>query len=207
MKVVVISHTGFFDEEASLLTKLFEAGLGYCHIRKPDADLASVERLIGSIPQQYHRHLIIHYHLNLIDRFNLKGVHFSHNNKQTVSNWSDIDCHKSVSVHSPGEVKEYMKYNLNYQMISPVFDSISKAGYRSHFDMGEVKAFIKLNQVPLIALGGVDETKIDILREAGFEGVALHGALWGLFDRHHDMNEVVDYFVTIKKLCSIVHTS
>jgi thiamine-phosphate pyrophosphorylase len=54
-----------------------------------------------------------------------------------------------------------------------VFDSISKPGYKGMHN----KSAEKFNR-PVLALGGIDDTNISRLREWGFTGAALLGAIW-----------------------------
>lgn len=60
--------------------------------------------------------------------------------------------------------------------LSPIFDSISKNGYRSAFDLDEIKDMITGRHVT--ALGGVTPDAFPILREKGFSGAALLGYIW-----------------------------
>lgn len=66
----------------------------------------------------------------------------------------------------------------DYVTLSPIFDSISKTGYHSGFDLDEVKCFLTAVDVNVIALGGVTEARLPRIREAGFYGAAMLGALF-----------------------------
>ena len=102
--------------------------------------------------------------------------------------------------HSLKELEE-CKEKYEYAFLSPIFDSISKVGYKSKFSH-ELHQFTrnKLEKISVIsgknifALGGIDEDKIEICRELGFAGVAVLGAIW--------QNEnPVEKFIRIKKTC------
>lgn len=79
--------------------------------------------------------------------------------------------------HSLKEL-ENCKEKYDYAFLSPVFDSISKAGYESHMDLKEVEKVLKNREDKIIALGGIDEDKIDTVKVLGFSGIALLGAIW-----------------------------
>ena len=60
--------------------------------------------------------------------------------------------------------------------LSPVFDSISKQGYRSAFDPDSLRPWLEGKRV--VALGGVTPERIPLLRDAGFSGAAMLGYFW-----------------------------
>ena len=86
--------------------------------------------------------------------------------------------------------------------LSPIFNSISKRGYHSKFNLQELSIFLKKYNSSLIsknlgvaiALGGIDEEKIEIVRELGFSGVGVLGAIW-------ESNDPIEKFVRLKILC------
>lgn len=86
-------------------------------------------------------------------------------------------------------------YLFEYVFLSPVFDSISKIGYRSTFNEDSLKQAVHASACKVIALGGIDEGKIEKAAQLGFDGVALLGAIWSAADP-------VDKFQVIQKLCS-----
>ena len=48
-----------------------------------------------------------------------------------------------------------VKYGaLDYAFLSPIFNSISKAGYQAAFDLNDVTTCIAACNIPLVALGG-----------------------------------------------------
>jgi thiamine-phosphate pyrophosphorylase len=80
---------------------------------------------------------------------------------------------------------------LDYCFLSPVYDSISKVGYRSAGFLGEeqkgeeqrrspspLAAALARAPLPVLALGGVGPGKLRELRAAGFAGAAVLGAVW-----------------------------
>lgn len=73
---------------------------------------------------------------------------------------------------------------LDYCFLSPVYDSISKAGYRSAgFLAPGPKAALLARALarpplPVLALGGVAPGTLRALRGAGFAGAAVLGAVW-----------------------------
>jgi thiamine-phosphate pyrophosphorylase len=103
----------------------------------------------------------------------------------------DIRWHNNIlpwqgSAHSFEELKKTSE-NADICFLGPVFDSISKFGYKSKFSRQELKEGIaawktapkkKERSQKLFALGGVSAENIAELAEFGFDGVAVLGAVW-----------------------------
>lgn len=65
----------------------------------------------------------------------------------------------------------------------PLCSSISKAGYEAAFqDRDELVAALAGSRYPVLALGGVTPAAFAELRELGFSGAALLGAVWEAAD-------------------------
>jgi thiamine-phosphate pyrophosphorylase len=102
--------------------------------------------------------------------------------------------------HSLKEMEDY-KGKDEYAFLSPVFDSISKPGYKSPFS-DRMNRFLKfkpelmtaIKGKNIIALGGIDEDKISMARKIGFAGVAVLGAIW-------NSKDPVQKFIKIKAKC------
>jgi thiamine-phosphate pyrophosphorylase len=91
------------------------------------------------------------------------------------------------SAHSFEELKEMG--NREIVLLGPVFDSISKHGYKSKFSKEELKAgisqwrgFIGDGNKKLYALGGINAENIGELKELGFDGAAVLGGVWNCAD-------------------------
>jgi thiamine-phosphate pyrophosphorylase len=179
MTPIVITPPDIIQNEVHLWKALFLAGLERLHVRKPEATLAELKDMLTCLPTKYHSRLVLHQHFQLIDEFNLGGLHF----KSTMQAAKmDLDCKNlnlSKSCHTPLEVLNNFKRH-NYVFLSPIFDSISKKGYPSAFYTDEIKSFFQDNpQVKnCIALGGISAKNAQECLDLGFAGCALLGAIW-----------------------------
>lgn len=87
------------------------------------------------------------------------------------------------SCHDDEEVRRAVGGGAAYLTISPVADSASKPGYGPPLGAAGVSRAVRLaGEVPVLALGGVDEHNAADLRAAGAHGVAVMGALMGADD-------------------------
>ena len=200
MKLILITPPTYFVEEDKIITALFEEGLDILHLRKPDTAPMFAERLLTLIPEQYHKRIVVHGHFYLKDEFNLKGINLNHRNPNLPENYKG---HISRSCHSLEEIKEY-KRQCDYMLLSPVFDSISKNDYHANYTPEEIRKAHKAGIIDkkVIALGGIDIDNIRQVKDYGFGGAAIMGALWNRFDTccDCDYSLIIDHFNKLKKL-------
>lgn len=200
MKLIVITTPRFFIEEDKILTTLFEEGLDYLHLRKPDTAPMFSERLLTLIPEQYRKRIVTHDHFYLKEEFNLMGIHLNHRNPNPPENYRG---HISCSCHSLEDVKS-KKSPCNYVFMSPIFDSISKQNYLSTYSAEEIRQASKdgIIDKKVIALGGIDAENIPLIKDYGFGGAAILGDLWNRFDTriNRDYKELIEHFRKLKKL-------
>ncbi len=200
MKLIVITTPTFFTEEDQILTALFEEGLEYLHLRKPDTEAIYSERLLTLIPQQYHKRIIIHDHFYLTKEFNLMGIHLNHRNPEIPTGYKgNISC----SCHSIEDVKR-RKNPCDYVFLSPIFDSISKNNYNSAYTRTQLLQAAKAGIIDrkVIALGGVNANNLLHVKELGFGGAAVLGDMWSRFDPFKTIcyKEIIEHFKKLKNL-------
>jgi thiamine-phosphate pyrophosphorylase len=123
---------------------------------------------------------VLHDHFPLAAKYRLKGVHLNSRNPEANFKgeyWSS--CSISRSCHSLEEVVAN-KDSCNYLTLSPIFDSISKEGYKAGFPeeilTGAADKGIIGNKV--VALGGISSSNIQSVKKLGFGGVAVLGTVW-----------------------------
>lgn len=177
MKLIAISWPTIFDGEARIINALFEQGLPILHLRKPEASEAEVERLVMRIRPEFHDRLTIHYLPALAERLELGGYHLSAGHAPAPDDW---DGRLSASCHSLAELQTALK-TVDYAFLSPIFDSISKHGYKAGFNTDDILRAHDRGIIDrrVIALGGVTAASLPVVAEMGFGGAALLGGLWG----------------------------
>lgn len=166
---IAITSPDLIDDEPKRLTDLINQGYDYIHLRKPCWDVEQMEVLIESLHPSIYSKLILHDYHKLAVKYNLGGVHL---NARNPINKTALPY--SVSCHSLKEIEKFG--NARYIFLSPVYDSISKEGYRSSFNMDSITESIRNKRV--VALGGVTPEKFDELAAVGFSGAAMLGYLW-----------------------------
>ena len=190
MQLIVITSSEKIDNEADKINALFEEGMEMLHLRKPDFSLKEYVKLLEEIKKDFHRKIKIHAFFELTENYNLSGVHLNKRNPHYAGN---RNVKISKSCHLMDELDTIAEYD--YVFLSPIFDSISKKGYLSHFSdaalsMASVNG--KINQ-KVVALGGINPETLPKLKKYAFGGVAVLGSIW-------ETEEVVSNFLKLKSL-------
>lgn len=177
--LILISPEKDFKNEISILNQLFETGLECFHLRKPTKNKDEVMSYLNQIDAKFHNRIVLHSYHELVNEFNLKGIHFSENMRiqyidhpsQYFINLNMFGKTISSSFHEIQEV-ENCYFEFDYHFLSPVFNSISKENYQGrNFNVTDVDKGI-------VALGGITTENINQLKDLGFIGAAVLGSIW-----------------------------
>ncbi|MES2555980.1 MAG: thiamine phosphate synthase [Bacteroidota bacterium] len=184
--IILFTTPDFNNNESLLLNQMLENPALRVHLRKPDSTVNELEQFLKTIDSAYHSRIVIHQHHQLAETYNLGGIHFTeaHRLQQPlVTNAVSTSFHQLRTA-----IKEYQSYD--YFFCSPVFPSISKAGYTTSENWnisGEAESF----RQKAVALGGIDRTKLTEVCDRGFEHIAVLGSVWQAPD---PVNELAELF-------------
>ncbi|MDO4985089.1 MAG: thiamine phosphate synthase [Prevotella sp.] len=176
--IIVITRPDFFEGEAAKIAQLLQSGRAdLVHIRKPRASQSEVEQLLLSIPTELYSRLVLHDHHSLAIKYGLRGVHLNSRNPEPPAGWSGA---VSISCHTLSELSECRRKPYAYMSLSPVFDSISKRGYRSAFSADDIAAAHSQGLIDerVMALGGITFDRISEVTKMGFGGAMILGDAW-----------------------------
>lgn len=171
--VIIITSPNYFNGETSIINDLFGLGMHRLHLRKPGSSKEEMMKWLEQIKPEFRNKIVLHDYHDLTPKYNLGGIHINSRNPEIPSWASDYTI--SRSCHSIDEIQSFAK-DYDYVFLSPIFDSISKEGYKAAFSFQQLKAVMSYNNV--IALGGVSLDNIQEVKKLGFSGGAILGDLW-----------------------------
>jgi thiamine-phosphate pyrophosphorylase len=177
--IIVISTEEIFKDEHDLINSLFNAGMPLLHLRKFNHTAEELSALIRKIKPEYYSRIALNNFHETAGQFGINRLHFSEQDRKMISEeqWKELKNGNyilSTSIHELGD-REKLSFFFDYAFLSPVFDSISKPGYKAkQFDVKERSKF----QTKLIALGGINEENCLIPLEHNFDGIGLSGSIW-----------------------------
>ncbi len=203
MKLIVISSSKNIENEAKIVTKLFEAGLENFHLSKKKLSKTKMQDFISKIPKHFHDRIIIHSNLILARKFKLRGINLSSSNKRnSFKTWLLIKFIKfknpaiqiTTSYTNIGELFQIdKKYDFEYVFLSPIFDS-SHSKFQKGFSEHGLSAALKKTKLNTIARGGVEINSIEKAHQLGFYGLAFYSSIWNNPDPVDHFNKLIEEF-------------
>lgn len=197
--------------EVALMTALLDQGLELLHVRKPAADFAALTSLIDQFKMEDRPKIVLHPPKDLLGdpdtegrlgqllqwmeqmglyRLHIPGWLRVQAAEALLSSLRSVEHRMAFStgIHTPAELdalsqnrKSSLRYD--YVLVSPLFDSLSKRGYKANPALWRV---VRENKNPhgckRIAMGGIQAKSLPAIRNAGFDGAALLGAVWRSLD-------------------------
>lgn len=196
MVLIGISWPSLFPSEADAINALFEAGLPLLHLRKPGVAAADVAELVGRIRPEFRRRLTLHYLPTLAAELGLGGYHLSPGHPPAPAGWGG---RLSASCHSLEETRQAKARGLDYVFLSPIFDSVSKSGYKSAFSAADLARAAAEGVVDgrVVALGGIKPSNLRDVAAMGFGGAAVLGSLWAIGNGQ----SAIDNFRALQRQC------
>ena len=204
--IIIIAPEKDIANEIEILTQLFQEGLQYYHFRKPNKNYQEHCNYLNQIDPQYHNRIIVHYFHELINAYNLKGIHFQEQKRIELESSKDQNLKSylkklltrdfapstiSSSFHAVDVVKK-CNFEFDYHLLSPVFSSISKKGYEGRgFDVNTIDKTI-------IGMGGVTMNNLSEFDKLGFHGVGVLGGIWNSDAPITDFKTMQNHFTQSK---------
>jgi thiamine-phosphate pyrophosphorylase len=179
--IQVITHTSYIPDETKIWEQLLNEGADSILLRKPGWPEADYASLLSQADPCCYPKLMIADHAALCEHYGLQGLHFGEAARGNISgeqlhNYQQKGWLLSSSIHSV-DILKTISDSWNQLLLSPVFDSISKKGYRSAFSEN-----FRLNKDGfkgnVLALGGINDISAGKARDMQFDGIALLGAVW-----------------------------
>ena len=201
MKIIIISSSSEIENEAQIVTKLFEAGLETFHLRKHKLSTKKTIEFIKQIPKQYHNRIVLHSHHIVARKFNLKGIHHTktHRKKRVktciYTRLVQLKNSSTVLTTSFGNIGSMLNpdknYNYDYAFLSPIFDSLTskyQGGYTEH----SLASALKKCDKKIIARGGTSIEHIAKVKELGFDGIAFYSSIWKKKNPIEEFNKIIE---------------
>lgn len=167
------------DSEIVLIAELINRFGCRVHLRKKSCSLEQVDYYCRKLCQITDRRLLtLHEFPQLVELYDIGGYHAKTDDIEFYNKkWGERVIY-SVSCHSMEEA-DNVPNCVKYLFLSPIFDSISKQGYKANFDKDKLHSWLNNHhKAEIIALGGIDSHNIKEINELGFNGAALLGAIW-----------------------------
>lgn len=175
--IVIISPEARVANETLYVNSFFENGLDLFHVRKYEYSDNEMQNYLDGIDKKFRSRIVLHSHFNLAKELGVNRLHFREDDRLRKSYLNYEGYQLSTSVHS---IEDFNKLDelWQYAFLSPVFQSISKAGYGEHHTVLIELKRKKNKNVKLIALGGIQAENCKQVMDNPADGIALLGSIW-----------------------------
>jgi thiamine-phosphate pyrophosphorylase len=179
MRIVIISPDSEDAREVAAMEGFFAEGLGHYHVRKPSWSPEFLEAWLRELPVTWRPRIVLHQHHALVSALGLGGRHEKGDSQRAQG--PSRSCHDLVSL------RRYLKA-FDQVVFGPVFPSITKSGYApaADFPWAELQSILKgrgaRGSGRVLAIGGITSERLPRCAELGFDGAAVHGAVWNEAD-------------------------
>ncbi|SUJ24848.1 Thiamine-phosphate synthase [Sphingobacterium spiritivorum] len=169
------------------------------HLRLPWVAKDDIAHILEDIDKHLYPFIVLHYHKETALKAGIRRFHTSGDKIKDIEQ-SQTDLILSASTHQIDEFNS-LDTCISYAFISPVYPSISKAGYQAPADFKTYNIQHRTNfNCRMIALGGITEDNISELKALGYDDIALCGYIW----KHPDPLFAADKCFSISQTTSYV---
>lgn len=182
----VLPEFNRLEEYKSFTQKLCTLGADVLQVRiknKDDRFFYQVAILVRKITKKFNLPLIVNNRIDIAILVSADGVHIGQDDISpfVVRKFLSSISKRLIigfSTHSVSQAKKAIKFPVDYISIGPVFKTNTKPENKpiGIETVTKVVSFVK-NKVPVVAIGGINENNIDLLKNTGINAVAVISGL------------------------------
>jgi thiamine-phosphate pyrophosphorylase len=153
----------------------------------PENELRSLAQDVLKLTRKYDALLIINHRSELAHDISADGVHLTESSvavRKIRKQYPDLLIGKST--HSLQSARRAQHQGADFVTFSPVYDTPSKQPYGPPQGLEKLKQVCAGLELPVLALGGIDLSRITSVREQGAFGIALIRGIWNSPDIEHE---------------------
>jgi thiamine-phosphate pyrophosphorylase len=166
---------------AEIVAAAFVAGCRWVSLR--EKDLADDEQIVLArsllpIVRRNAGHLMLHGEATLAKLAGVDGVHLPSRADAAAARalWGAGKL-IGVSIHTVTEAEQIDPAAVDYALAGPAFETVSKPGYGPEIGRKGLAEIARACRVPLLAIGGINTTRVAEVIAAGCDGVAVMGGV------------------------------
>jgi len=159
----------------------FAAGCRWLSLREkdlPEDELVPLARLLLPMARRHGATLMLHGEAALAARAGVDGVHLGAGTDAAAAR-ARLGPGKliGVSIHTVTEAEAVDATAADYTLAGPAFETPSKPGYGPEIGRKGLAEIARAARVPVLAIGGINTTRVGEVIAAGCGGVAVMGGV------------------------------
>ncbi len=170
------------DKLTDIIEQAIDGGVGTIQLREKDLsarDLYGLAKEIREITERKGANLIINDRVDIALAVDADGVHLGWQSLEISMVRKMVGRDKMIgfSAHSLKEAERAEDSGADYISISPVFDTAKKDYFIKPLGVGEIGKIKARINIPIIALGGINENNVNEVLRNGADGIAVISAI------------------------------
>ncbi len=163
-------------------------------------ELYSLARKLRKITFDFEANLIINDRIDIALAVEADGVHLGWQSLlvETARKLCGFEKLIGVSTHNYQEALQAQDYGADYITFGPVFETPSKAGFLNPTGPEEIRKLKNKVEIPVIALGGINEKNAGTVLNEGADGIAVISSIMHADDPEDAARCLCNKIVTLK---------
>jgi thiamine-phosphate pyrophosphorylase len=198
LRLYLITDRSLLPEDQFLtgIEAVLKGGVRAIQLREkelPENELRSLAKDVLKLTQKYNALLFINHRAELAHDLGADGVHLTESSvavRKVRKQYPDLLIGKST--HSLKGAMRAQHQGADFVTFSPVYDTPSKQQYGSPQGLENLKQVCAGLDIPVLALGGIDLSRITPVRKHGAFGVALIRGIWNSPDIEHESLQYIN---------------
>ena len=198
LRLVLITDRTLLPEDQFLagIEAALKGGVRAIQLREKNLsenELRSLAKDVSKLTQKYSALLIINHRAELAHAIGADGVHLTESSpavRKIRKQFPDLLIGKST--HSLQGAMRAQHQGADFVTFSPVYDTPSKQQYGPPQGLEKLKQVCAGLDIPVLALGGIDLSRITSVREQGAFGIGLIRGIWNSPDIEHESLQYIN---------------
>ena len=160
-----------------------EGGVRIVQLREKEAsarEMIAIGKSMLSFLKPLGIPLIINDRVDVAHAVNADGVHLGQSDLSVAEARAILGKQKIIgfSVESLEQAIAVEEEEVDYLAASPLFHTKTKSDYKEPWGLNGLKQLCSISRHPIVAIGGIDETKVEQILECGANGIAIVSAIF-----------------------------
>jgi thiamine-phosphate pyrophosphorylase len=180
-----------------VVSQVLQAGGRAIQLREKDLDTIEVYRLaerLLSMTRRTGAALIINDRVDLAMAVGADGVHLTRKSLPPKEARALVESGMllGISCHGLDDVREAVEGGVDFVVLGPIYETPSKAPYGAPLTPAIMKPARAICPLPILAIGGINATRVPDIVRAGADGVAVISAVLAAPDPAKATRDLLD---------------
>lgn len=181
----------------AVVSQALQAGVQAVQLREKDLDTIEVYRLgerLLALTREAGAALLVNDRVDVAMAIGADGVHLTRKSlpPQEARALVGSEMFLGISCHSLADVREAVEGAVDFVVLGPIYETPSKAPYGAPLTPAILRQARAVCPVPMLAIGGVNATRVPDVIHGGADGVAVISAVLDARDPGAATRELLD---------------